>query len=121
MSKNDEEIEFDKAAKLLATRQWHARRPKSAGTLAGKVITRHGVAAVQSTNEMETAWHTIAAQWKPVTNVGPLRRGKLEIIVANSMVNQQLTFEKKKLIDAMNKQLKTQTIQELTFRVGQVT
>ena len=54
------------------------------------------------------------------TRVGMLRRGKLEVTVANSMLVQELTFQKPDLLKALRERLPDETIRDLRFRVGAV-
>ena len=49
-----------------------------------------------------------------------LRRGKLEVVVANSTLIQELTYQKPTLVAALAQALPDQKIQDLRFRLGAI-
>jgi hypothetical protein len=55
------------------------------------------------------------------TRIGALRRGTLEVIVLNSTLVQELTFQKATLLKALNQSLPEQGIRDLRFRLGTLT
>ena len=55
-----------------------------------------------------------------LTQCGEMRGGRLEIMVANSMLIQELTFRKAEIIAALNKNISGGNIQDIRFRVGQL-
>lgn len=118
---NDGEQEFAQAQKLLATRRISAKMPSPIGKFASRVLSKHAVASEQAVNQVEQAWEQVTqGAWKQVTRVGLLKRGKLEVLVANSMINQQLTWEKKRILAGMQQALPSTTISEIVFRIGAV-
>ncbi len=70
---------------------------------------------------MESAWQEaageLAAQY---TRVGQIRRGKLEVIVAHSVLVQELTFQKPDLLAKLARLLPDEKITDLRFRIGAV-
>ncbi len=52
------------------------------------------------------------------THPGRLRRGVLEITVANSMTIQELTFQKQDVLKKLQAELPDAKIRDLRFRVG---
>ena len=82
-------------------------------------MARRGYARVQSAAAVRCglgqAAGPLAAQY---TRVGRLRRGKLEVVVANSTLVQELVFQKPALLTALARLLPEQGIGDLRFRVG---
>jgi hypothetical protein len=52
--------------------------------------------------------------------MGKIRRGVLEVLVGNSAVLQELTFQKKHLLDKIVAALPDQKIRDVRFRIGVV-
>ena len=82
-------------------------------------MARKGYAQTESVAELESIWNKVAGpKWKSKTKVGVIRRGVLEITVSNSTVNQQLEFEKRKLLTELKLHLPKNNLKDLRFRVG---
>jgi predicted nucleic acid-binding Zn ribbon protein len=95
------------------------RGPQSIGTVLADLMARTGYARVQSTASLEAAWREAAgAVAERFTRVGALRRGKLEVVVANSTFVQELSFQKTALLGALRRALPDEQIRDLRFRVG---
>lgn len=86
-----------------------------------EVMQRRGYAAVRATRDYREAWNAAAGeQFSAVTEVGALKRGILEVTAANSLVMQELTFEKERLLAAMKQALPEVGVKQLRFRVGKI-
>jgi predicted nucleic acid-binding Zn ribbon protein len=86
-----------------------------------ELMARRGFARIQSTAALEAAWQEAAGEALAAhTRTGAIRRGKLEVTVANSAVAQELTFRKPALLDTLRKALPDETIRDLRFRVGPI-
>jgi len=84
-------------------------------------MARKGYAQTESAGELEMAWNSIVgAKWQAKTKVGNISRGVLEVNVASSMVNQQLVFQKRKLLAQLQKLLPQNNLKDLRFRIGNV-
>ena len=106
---------------LIKQRTRYGVRPKTASHLVNQLLSRHGIAQQQNANELQSAWdNVVGPKWNQLTRPAILKRGVLEIVVANSLVNQQLTFEKQKLIKSMQKLMPEMKLKDLRFRVGNV-
>ena len=106
---------------LIKQRTLFGVRPKSAGHLVNQLMARHGIAQQQYANELQSTWdQVVGTKWNQLTRPAQLNRGVLEVIVANSMVNQQLTFEKQNLLKSMQKLMPSLKLKDLRFRVGNV-
>jgi predicted nucleic acid-binding Zn ribbon protein len=87
-----------------------------------ELMARRGYARVQSAAAYEAAWREAAGPLTAeYTRLGPLRRGTLEVVVANSTLVQELGFQKQSLLEALAELLPDEGIQNLRFRVGSVT
>jgi predicted nucleic acid-binding Zn ribbon protein len=98
-----------------------ARGPQTIGNVLSELMARRGYGRIQSTESYEEAWRQAAGPMlAKYTRVGPLRRGTLEIMVANSTLVQEVGFQKQKLLEALAKALPDEGIKNLRFRVGSV-
>jgi predicted nucleic acid-binding Zn ribbon protein len=97
------------------------RGPETIGNLLPELMARRGYARVQSAGQYDAAWNEaagpLAAQY---TRVGGLRRGKLEVVVANSTLMQELGFQKAGLLATLTRLLPDQGIKDLRFRLGAI-
>ncbi len=97
------------------------RSPKHIGDVLSELMARRGFARVQSAEQFEAGWReaagTTIAQY---TRPGTLRRGTLEVTVANSTLMQELVFQKPTLLKALAKLLPEERIEDLRFRVGAI-
>jgi hypothetical protein len=57
---------------------------------------------------------------KRFTQAGLIKRGALEVTVANSMLVQELGYRKAELLATLGQLLPDQTIRDLRFRVGNI-
>ena len=97
-----------------------AKGPQPIGDILAQLMARRGFARVQSAAEIETAWRQAAGELARFTRVGPVRRGRLEVIVANSTVVQELSFRKPALVGDLARLLPDERIDDVRFRVGSV-
>ena len=95
--------------------------PEPIGDILVQLMARRGFARVQSGAEHESAWREAAGELAAkYTRIGAVRRGRLEVIVANSTLIQELSFQKPILIKALCKLLPGEEIKDIRFRVGNV-
>jgi predicted nucleic acid-binding Zn ribbon protein len=83
--------------------------------------SRRGYARTKSSESLAEAW--LATAGEPTAShsrVGEVRRGTLEVIVANSMLAQELQFEKQRLLTQLIERLPDHKLRDLRFRVGAV-
>ncbi len=84
-------------------------------------MARRGFAREQSGAALEEAWKSAAGELlAQYTRVGQVRRGALEVIVANSTLVQELSFQKPTILESLGRLLPDEAIKDLRFRVGQV-
>jgi hypothetical protein len=96
--------------------------PERIGDILSQLMARRGFARVQSTEAYEAAWReaagSLAARY---SRVGQLRRGTLEVVVANSALIQEFGFQRATLLKTLNQLLPEQGIKDLRFRLGAIT
>ena len=97
-------------------------RPKPIADVLAELLARRGYARVQSAAVCADAWRTAAGDTlAPFTRAGAVRRGVLEVIVGNSALVQEMSFQKKRLLSRLAELLPEEKIRDLKFRVGPLT
>ncbi len=98
-----------------------ARGPQTIGNVLSELMSRRGYARIQGAAAYEAAWSeaagSLAAKY---TRPGQLRRGTLDVVVANSTLMQELGFQKQALLASLAKLLPDEGIKNLRFRVGNI-
>lgn len=94
-------------------------RPKTLKSVVNRVMARKGYGQQQTSNQVQDAWLQIVPQGLgAMTRVAQVRRGVLEVYVSNSMVLQQLEFQKRELLKQLQNQLTETAIRGLRFKLG---
>jgi predicted nucleic acid-binding Zn ribbon protein len=103
-------------------RRWfYGRQPKAIADVIAQVVQKRGYATVRTAGQWNEAWREAAGEaFAAVTEVGQLRRGVLEVTVANSLVMQELTFEKERILNHLQTTRPDAGVKQLRFRVGQI-
>ncbi len=102
-------------------RRYHARKPKAIGNILAQVITEQGIGRIQATADFAAAWRQAAGEaMAKFTRPGRIRRGLLEVTAANSMIIQELTFQKQNILNQLQTALPDAKIRDIRFRVGKV-
>ena len=84
-------------------------------------MARRGFAQSQAGAARDAAWQEAAGSvMARYTRTGGIRRGKLEVTVANSTLVQELAFRKPGLLETLRKLLPDEKIKDLRFRVGPI-
>jgi predicted nucleic acid-binding Zn ribbon protein len=97
------------------------RGPQEIGGVVTELLARRGYARVQAAAAYETAWSEAAGPMvAKYTRLGALKRGTLEVVVANSTLMQELGFQKTALLESLARLLPDEGIENLRFRVGNV-
>ncbi|HET6884058.1 MAG TPA: DUF721 domain-containing protein [Pirellulales bacterium] len=96
-------------------------RPQKMGDVLAELMARRGYAREQTATNYETAWREAAGELLARhTRVGLLRRGALEVTVANSVLLQELTFQKHAILGQLSRLLPGEKIDKLRLRVGPI-
>jgi predicted nucleic acid-binding Zn ribbon protein len=91
------------------------------GDLLTQLIARRGYAREIGTAAMESAWkEAIGEKMAKFTRPGNVKRGVLEVTVANNLLVQELGFQKDQLLQKLQKLAPQENIKSLRFRVGSV-
>jgi predicted nucleic acid-binding Zn ribbon protein len=114
--------EFEELERRRAShRRWYfGKQPKQIGKVIAQLVQRKGYAQVRTADQREKAWQVAAGEMASFTQVGGLRRGVLEVLVANSLVMQELSFRKEDLLAQLQEALPETKIQQIRFRIGQI-
>lgn len=96
--------------------------PQPIRELVAEIITRRGIGRTRSLGVRDAAWRealgeALAKQTRP----GAVRRGTLEVFVANSTLLQELTFQKTEIVTRLTRHAPELAVQNLKFRVGPIT
>jgi hypothetical protein len=95
--------------------------PETIGNILSELMARRGFARIQSIEALDAACRQaagpLAAQY---TRVGAIRRGVLEIIVANSTLVQELGYQKLDILATLQQLLPDEGIKCLRFRAGNI-
>lgn len=102
-------------------RRHYARKPKSVGNVIAQLITARGYGRIQAEANFADAWRSAAGEaLAKFTLPGRLRRGVLEVTVANSMTVQELTFQKQQILKQLQTNMPDAKIRDLRFRIGSI-
>lgn len=96
-------------------------QPRPIADVLSQLIARRGYARHQSTAALDVAWQQAAGEkLAKVTRAKTVRRGTLEVIVANNLLAQELGFQKDELINRLSRLAADENISDIRFRIGQV-
>lgn len=116
-----DELDFSNASDLVNKRQRYRRRPKKSADLVSRLMARQGYTQTRSNDELKEAWEiAVGPKYTQSTTAGRISRGVLEIQVANSPTINQLSFQKRQLLSAMQQQLPQNKIKDIRFKLGNV-
>jgi predicted nucleic acid-binding Zn ribbon protein len=95
--------------------------PKPIADILAQLMARRGYAREQSAAAYGEAWQrAVGEPMNKFTQAGLLKRGALEITVANSVLMQELGYRRIELLAKLSQLLPDQNIRDLRFRVGSV-
>jgi hypothetical protein len=95
--------------------------PKPIADVLAQLMARRGYAREQSAAAYGEAWRrAVGEPLSSFTQAGLLKRGALEITVANSVLVQELGYQKAEIIAKLCQLLPDQNIRDLRFRVGSI-
>lgn len=105
----------------LKKRQRYTPLPKKLGEAVSSLMARTGYAQQLASSQLDETWLAVAGkQLAGSSRAGSIRRGVLEVTVKNSTVLQELTFQKKKLLQRLRATPDGASIGDLRFRVGSI-
>jgi len=96
-------------------------QPQRIGELLAKLLAQRGYGQAQTTQDLNEAWRAVAGEALAAqTRAGTIKRGTLEVLVAHSLLLQELTFQQADLLTKLQKLLPERKLKQLRFRVGVV-
>lgn len=102
-------------------RYFHGRAPKPIGNVLAQLVSRRGYAQIRAAGERDEAWQRVVGEeFARMTQVSALRRGVLEVLVANSLLMQELTFRKEQLLSDLQAAIPDAGVKQLKFKVGRI-
>jgi predicted nucleic acid-binding Zn ribbon protein len=102
-------------------RRFYGRRPKKISDVIAQLITARGYGRIGTDEQLVATWQKAAGETlAKFSRVGKLRRGQLEVWVANSTMMQEFGFEKARILAALQRELPDAKIRDLRFMVGQI-
>ena len=97
-------------------------QPKRIGSIVAELIARRGYARVQAATTCADAWAGAAGpELTKFSRAGAIKRGVLEVLVLNSTMMQEITFQKTTLVRKLAELLPDENIRDVRFRVGPIT
>jgi predicted nucleic acid-binding Zn ribbon protein len=96
------------------------RGPEGLAEILSRLFTARGWGRRQGRLQLERAWEEAAgSEFAGRTRVNALRRGVLEVTVANAVLLQELAqFHKRRLLEQLRLRLPSTPITDLRFRAG---
>jgi predicted nucleic acid-binding Zn ribbon protein len=95
--------------------------PERIADILTQLMSRRGFARVQGAEAYQSAWKEAAgAVGAQYSRVGQLKRGTLEVVVANSAMIQEFGFQKAAILATLNRLLPDHNIKDLRFRQGAI-
>ncbi len=95
--------------------------PQPVGDIVSELMMQKGFARVRGAEALENAWRAAVGEMAArYTYPGRIRRGVLEVVVANSTIVQELVFQKSELLLSLKRLLPDTRIDDLRFHVASV-
>ena len=86
-----------------------------------ELMARRGYAQAQISDARCDAWNAVVGkELAASTRAGNMRRGVFEVVVTNSIVMQELSFRKQELVGLLAKELPSENIVDVRFRIGTI-
>jgi|EndMetStandDraft_5_1072996.scaffolds.fasta_scaffold1107563_1 hypothetical protein len=96
-------------------------KPEKLGEILARLVAQRGYARVSVDTNLADVWRSAAGDaMARYTRAGAIRRGTLEILVANSTLVQELGFQKQTLLEKLGRLLPDEKLKDLRFKVGRI-
>jgi predicted nucleic acid-binding Zn ribbon protein len=96
-------------------------QPKRIGNIVAELVARRGYARVMAATSCAEAWASAAGPvFTKFSRAGSIKRGVLEVFVANSTMMQEMTFQKTALVKKLIELMPDEQIRDVKFRVGSI-
>jgi predicted nucleic acid-binding Zn ribbon protein len=95
--------------------------PKPLGDVLAELMARRGYNRELAAARYADAWHEAAGEFiASQSRVGSVQRGVLEVVVASSVLAQEITFQKPTILSQLTRLLPQERIARLRLRVGPI-
>lgn len=96
--------------------------PELVGEVISRLFTARGWGRLTERQRLEQTWAAVCgAEIAPQTRISGIRRGVLEIDVANPMLLHELAgFHKRRLLEALKKQIPGMPLKDIRFRTAKM-
>jgi hypothetical protein len=102
-------------------RRFYAQEPKKLSNVMARIIAQRGIGKQQSNEQLQTAWSTAAGpELARFSRAVAVRRGKLEVLVASSLMMQEIGFARERIVAELQEKIPEARIIDLKLRVGQI-
>ncbi|MEM6978872.1 MAG: DUF721 domain-containing protein [Planctomycetota bacterium] len=96
----------------------HANSERRIGSIVAQLMSRRGYASVAADQALlETVSTIVGPTLADSIRIGKLRRGVLQIHAADSVVIQELTFYKQKMVDRLRHEYPQARLTDVRFKV----
>ena len=113
--------ELEALAREMASRRVRIGQPKRIGEVVSGLLARNGYAHTAAHQQCAAAWReAVGEKLAADTRVGNLRGGTLEVFVRNSIVLQELTFQKRQVTEKLAALLPELRLRGLRFKIGAI-
>lgn len=98
-----------------------ARQPKRAADVIAQLMIRKGYGRFESNRSLKESWaEAVGPALAKATRVGQVRRGALEVVVANSVLLQELKFLQQQVVKRLAEIEPQRNIRSLRFTTGKI-
>lgn len=102
-------------------RRFYAKEPKKLSDVMARIIARRGIGKQQSSEQLQTAWRTAAGpELAQFSRAIAVRHGKLEVLVASSLMMQEIGFARGRILAELQQKFPEAKINDLKLRVGKI-
>jgi hypothetical protein len=102
-------------------RRIRAGEPKSAKEIMATVMSRRSYGRVLTVERFDNALReAVGDMLASFVRVAGLRRGRLDVVVANSAMLQEMTYHRTTILEKMSATLPDEAIRDIRFRIGPV-
>ena len=97
------------------------RGPQPIGNIISELMARRGVGRQLSAQQRQEAWQqAVGEPLAGYTRCGSVYRRRLEVVVANSTLMQELTYQKPEILRRLHENAPELEIDDIRFKLGAV-
>jgi hypothetical protein len=114
-----DELDLPCLLKHVQQQQRHPRFPQPISEAVNRLMARHGIANEQERAIWDQALVAAAGdRLAKACRAGRFQRGVLEVVVRNSAALQELTFQRRQILNKLVQALPHFRIRDVRFRIG---